>query len=178
MSTPNGTDLPVLTSPTLAGGRLLWLQTAADPTSGRDAIRSGALDGSGVNDLLPADSSYSPAGMDFTATDQAVTFQHRGARPSGGWSNAALPKLYQLPVTGGAPVRVSCNRGTQFHPAADQGTRVVWLDATPAATTSWSAASRPGPADHVRPPSFAPLPVGTGSGADDGPRPTPTRRND
>ncbi|MFF1906536.1 M4 family metallopeptidase [Kitasatospora sp. NPDC058218] len=131
VSTPNGTDLPVLTSPTLAGGRLLWLQTAADPTSGRDAIRSGALDGSGVNDLLPADSSYSPAGMDFTATDQAVTFQHRGAKPSGGWSNAALPKLYQLPVTGGAPVRVSCNRGTQFHPAADQGTRVVWLDATP-----------------------------------------------
>ncbi|MFD9598703.1 hypothetical protein ACFWA9_38905 [Kitasatospora sp. NPDC059973] len=26
--------------------------------------------------------------------------------------------------------RVSYNRGTQFHPAADQGNRVVWLDAT------------------------------------------------
>ncbi|MGV9271421.1 M4 family metallopeptidase [Kitasatospora sp. NPDC003701] len=130
VSTPTGTNPPVLTSPTLAGGRLLWLQSAADPTSGGDTIRSGALDGSGVSDLLPGSSPYTPAGLEFTATDQAVTFQHRGAKPSGGWSNAALPKLYQLPVTGGTPVRVSCNRGTQFHPAADQGARVVWLDAT------------------------------------------------
>ncbi|MFJ9950738.1 M4 family metallopeptidase [Kitasatospora sp. NPDC091207] len=130
LSTPDGAARPFLSSPAFAGGRLLWLQAAADPASGGDALRSGALDGSGESELLSGSSPYTPANMTFTATDQAVTFQHRGPRPSGSWSNADLPKLYQLPLTGGAPVRFSCNRGTQFSPAADQGTRVVWLDAT------------------------------------------------
>ncbi|MFD7829271.1 M4 family metallopeptidase [Kitasatospora sp. NPDC059803] len=129
VSTPNGTDPPYLASPLLAGDRLLWLAAPADRTR-PTALRSGALDGSGVRDLLSADSPYTPADMELTATDQAVTFLHRGAQPSSGWSNAALPKLYQLPVGGGTPVRVSCNRGSQFHAAADQGTRAVWLDAT------------------------------------------------
>ncbi|MER8102912.1 M4 family metallopeptidase [Kitasatospora sp. NPDC094016] len=129
VATPNGTDPPYLNFPQLAGDRLLWLAAPADDTR-PTALRSGALDGSGVRDLLPADSPYTPADMELTATDQAVTFMHRSAQPSGGWSNAALPKLYQLPLAGGTPVRVSCNRGSQFHAAADQGTRVVWLDAT------------------------------------------------
>ncbi|WP_406192996.1 M4 family metallopeptidase [Kitasatospora sp. NBC_01560] len=129
-STPQGTAAPFLSSPVLAGGRLLWTAAAADRTGGV-TVRSGALDGSGAVDLVPGDAPRTPDDMEITATDRAVTFQHRGARPSTGWTNAALPKLYQLPVTGGTPARVSCNRGTQSHPAADQGTRVVWLDATP-----------------------------------------------
>ncbi|MFI6846211.1 MULTISPECIES: M4 family metallopeptidase [unclassified Kitasatospora] len=130
VSTPSGTDPPYLASPVLAGGRLLWLAAPADRTRGV-TIRSGALDGSGVTDLLPGNSPYTPTSMKITASDQAVTFQYGAGRPSSGWSNAALPKLYQLPITGGTPVRVSCNRGTQFDPAADEGTRVVWQDATP-----------------------------------------------
>ncbi|MEU1510370.1 M4 family metallopeptidase [Kitasatospora sp. NPDC005748] len=129
VSTANGAEAPFLDSPTLAGDRLLWTQTAPGHPGG-GAIRSGALNGSGVGELLPAGSPLAPADLAITATDRAVTFQQRGDKPADGWSNAALPKLYQLPVTGGTPVRVSCNRGTQFHPAADQGNRVVWLDAT------------------------------------------------
>ncbi|MFI9329401.1 M4 family metallopeptidase [Kitasatospora sp. NPDC052868] len=130
VSTPSSTRAPHLSTPLLAGGRLLWLQASADPGAG-SAIRSGAVDGSGVSELLSAGAPYTPSDSELTASDQVVTFQHRSARPSGGWSNAAFPKLYQLPVAGGAPVRVSCNRGSQLHPAADQGSRVVWLDSTP-----------------------------------------------
>ncbi|MFF2045331.1 hypothetical protein ACFVVX_33440 [Kitasatospora sp. NPDC058170] len=116
-------------STVLAGGRLLWVETPASPAA-RSAIRSGALDGSGVVDVLPADSPYAPAAAALTASDQAVTFQALGGRPAGGWTNAALPKLWQLPITGGTPVRVSCNRGGQYEAGADRGTRVLWLDAT------------------------------------------------
>ncbi|MFJ3220511.1 M4 family metallopeptidase, partial [Kitasatospora sp. NPDC086801] len=129
VSTPKSSTLPLLNFPLFAGDQLLWLAGPADGTRPA-ALRSGAVDGSGVRDLLPADSPYTPAERGFTATDQAVTFMQRSPRPNGGWSNATLPKLYQLPLTGGTPVRVSCNRGGQYLPVADQGTRVLWLDAT------------------------------------------------
>ncbi|WP_380282806.1 M4 family metallopeptidase [Kitasatospora purpeofusca] len=127
--TPNGAEQPYLASPVLAGGRLLWRQ-APPNRSGGVALRSGAADGSGVTELLSDSAPVTPTDSELTATDQVVTFAHGTDRPSGGWSNAALPKLYQLPVTGGAPERFSCNRGSQFSAAADEGKRVVWLDAT------------------------------------------------
>ncbi|MFF2040479.1 M4 family metallopeptidase [Kitasatospora sp. NPDC058170] len=120
---PGGTDT------LLAGGRLLWRETPIDGSK-PSSIRSGALDGSGVTDVLPADSPAAVRGLSFTASDQAVTFEQPGSKPSSGWTNAALPKLWQLPITGGTPQRLSCNRGSQIYAAADQGTRVVWLDAT------------------------------------------------
>ncbi|MGW6917720.1 M4 family metallopeptidase [Kitasatospora sp. NPDC054939] len=130
VSAPKGTQPPYLAAPALADGRLVWLDVPADRKGGT-AIRSGAADGSGVTTLLAADAPHTPTGtLEVTVSDRAVTFQEQGPKPSTGWSNAALPKLYQLPVTGGAPVRLSCNRGSQSAPAADQGTRVVWLDAT------------------------------------------------
>ncbi|MFG2908895.1 M4 family metallopeptidase [Kitasatospora sp. NPDC048286] len=129
VSTPKGGAAPFLVSPRLAGSQLLWLSLPADDTQAA-SIRSGAVDGSGATDLLPAGSKYTPADVELTASDQAVTFLNRSPKPSSGWSNAALPKLYQLPVTGGTPVRVSCNRGSQQQAAADQGRGVVWLDAT------------------------------------------------
>ncbi|WP_406210090.1 M4 family metallopeptidase [Kitasatospora sp. NBC_01560] len=121
-------------STVLAGGRLLWTETQAGPAA-RSAIRSGALDGSGVMDVLPADSPGTAVIATLTASDQAVTFQAvtplaAGGTPPGGWTNAALPKLWQLPITGGTPVRVTCNRGGQYEAAADRGSRVLWLDAT------------------------------------------------
>ncbi|MBV6699406.1 M4 family metallopeptidase [Kitasatospora aureofaciens] len=118
----------------LAGGRLYWMQSPADHTTGRSSIRSGALDGSGVTDVLPADSTAPEPGASLTVSDRAITYSSRSDKPAGGWSNAALPKLWQLPLTGGTPERVSCNRGGQSQPAADRGTRVVWLDATPGRT--------------------------------------------
>ncbi|MEV7774558.1 M4 family metallopeptidase [Kitasatospora sp. NPDC086791] len=126
---PAGSGPSTASSPRLAGGRLLWLDTPIAPT-GRSTIRSAAVDGSGVVDLLPAGSPQAPRYTTLTVSDQAVTFQLKSDRPAGGWTNAALPKLWQLPLTGGAPQRLSCDRGGQYAPAADRGTRVVWLDAT------------------------------------------------
>jgi bacillolysin len=127
---PAGSGPSTASSTRLAGGRLLWLDTPAQATA-RSTIRSGAVDGSGVVDLLSADSPNAPRYTTLTASDQAVTYQLTSERPAGGWTNAALPKLWQVPLAGGAPQRLSCDRGGQYSPAADQGTRVVWLDATP-----------------------------------------------
>ncbi|MFE2411417.1 M4 family metallopeptidase [Kitasatospora sp. NPDC059408] len=110
----------------LAGGRVLWVQS---PAAGRATIRSGALDGSGVTDLLPA-ASTAPEPATLTVSDRAVTYVSRTGRVTDNWTNAQTAKLWQLPLTGGTPERVSCDRGSQDAPAADRGTRVVWLDAT------------------------------------------------
>ncbi|WP_395298091.1 M4 family metallopeptidase [Kitasatospora hibisci] len=113
----------------LAGGRLLWVETPGDPAKS-STIRSGALDGSGVTDLLPGGTAEPRRITTLTASERVVTFGAAGGRVTGGTKNADLPKLWQLPLAGGAPERVSCNRGGQYAPAADRGARVVWLDAT------------------------------------------------
>ncbi|MER7756091.1 M4 family metallopeptidase [Kitasatospora sp. NPDC097643] len=120
---------PVAGSAVLAGGRLLWVETPADP-SRRSTIRSGALDGSGVTDLLSGDAPEAVRNPAVTASDRAVTYASQTDHHTTGWTNAALPKLWQLPLTGGTPERLSCNRGGQYGAAADEGTRVIWLDAT------------------------------------------------
>ncbi|MFI6846491.1 M4 family metallopeptidase [Kitasatospora sp. NBC_00085] len=122
-----------IASTVLAGGRLLWVETPGDPTK-HTAIRSGAPDGSGVTDVLPGNAPYAAPSATITASDRAVTYESPSSKPSTGWSNAALPKLWQIPVTGGTPQRLSCNRGGQYQASADQGTRVIWLDATPGRT--------------------------------------------
>lgn len=127
---PAGSGPSLVTSLALAGGRLLWLDLPDDHAV-RGTIRSAAVDGSGVVDLLSADSPQAPRTTSLTVSDRAVTFRHENERkPAGGWTNAALPKLWQVPLAGGAPQRVSCDRGGQYEAAADEGTRVVWLDAT------------------------------------------------
>ncbi|MEV0536126.1 M4 family metallopeptidase [Kitasatospora sp. NPDC050463] len=113
----------------LAGGRLLWVETSGDATK-RRSIRSGAPDGSGVSEIVSGDSPNAPSNATLTASDRAVTYQVGSDDPVGGWNNAALPKLWQVPLTGGTPERLSCNRGGQYLPAAEHGTRVVWVDAT------------------------------------------------
>ncbi|MFJ8436724.1 M4 family metallopeptidase [Kitasatospora sp. NPDC094019] len=132
-NTTSGTDV---SGTRLVGGRLLWVETPFDPAKG-SVIRSGALDGSGVTDLLPAGprpgtgTGAEPRRIaGFTASDRAVTFADAARRVTGGTKNADLPKVWQFPLTGGTPERMSCNRGGQYSPVADRGTRVVWLDAT------------------------------------------------
>ncbi|MFJ9517867.1 M4 family metallopeptidase [Kitasatospora sp. NPDC101801] len=121
---------PFISATLLAGGRLLWTETPFERMK-PSSIRSGALDGSGVTDVLPATSPYATRMPTITASDQALTFtDDSNHNPVGGWTNAALPKIWQLPITGGTPERLSCNRGSQSQAAADQGTRVVWFDAT------------------------------------------------
>ncbi|MFJ9950252.1 M4 family metallopeptidase [Kitasatospora sp. NPDC091207] len=113
----------------LAGGRLLWVETSGDGTK-RRSVRSGALDGSGVTELVSGDSPNAPSNGTLTASDRAVTYQVGSDEADGGWKNATLPKLWQVPLVGGTPERLSCNRGGQYLPAAERGTRVVWVDAT------------------------------------------------
>ncbi|MFE6866655.1 M4 family metallopeptidase [Kitasatospora sp. NPDC057692] len=128
---PAGSGPSLAVALALAGGRLLWLDLPDDHAV-RGTIRSAAPDGSGVVDLLSADSPQAPRTGPLAVSDQAVTFRYENERkPAGGWTNAALPKLWQIPLAGGgAPQRVSCDRGGQYEAAADEGTRVVWLDAT------------------------------------------------
>ncbi|MFF7459698.1 M4 family metallopeptidase [Kitasatospora sp. NPDC008115] len=113
--------------PHFVGDRLVWAEQAPN---GGIGIRSGAADGSGVTDLVPSDAPLAPLTKEITVSDQAVTFEREHDRPASSLSNADLSKLYQVPVTGGTPVRVSCNRGRQSLAAADTGTRVVWIDGT------------------------------------------------
>ncbi|MFF2659795.1 M4 family metallopeptidase [Kitasatospora sp. NPDC058032] len=113
----------------LAGGRLLWVETPTDQSRG-SSIRSGAPDGSAAVDVLPGSTTAPRRITALTATDRAVTFGYAGGRVSDTMKNTDLPKLWQLPLTGGTPERVSCNRGGQYAPVADRGTRVLWLDAT------------------------------------------------
>lgn len=111
----------------LAGGRALWIERTYDPKA-RLALRIGAFDGSGSASLLPASDPRAPRSATFTASDQAVTFEASAETTQ--VTNASLGKLWQLPLTGGTPERVSCNRGAQFSAVADSGRRVVWLDVT------------------------------------------------
>ncbi|GAA1413071.1 hypothetical protein GCM10009639_65740 [Kitasatospora putterlickiae] len=113
----------------LAGGRLLWVERPEDRSAG-GSIRSGAVDGSGVTDLLAGTAGDRRDITGLTASDRAVTFGHAFRWEGGAVRNTELPKLWQLPLTGGTPERVSCNRGGQYAPVADRGTRVLWLDAT------------------------------------------------
>ncbi|MFB7619203.1 hypothetical protein [Kitasatospora sp. NPDC056181] len=60
-----------------------------------------------------------------------MTYEPLYSEPvGGGWTDAVLPGLWQVPLTGGAPQRLSCNRGGQYEAAADRGTRVIRLDTT------------------------------------------------
>ncbi|WP_380282827.1 M4 family metallopeptidase [Kitasatospora purpeofusca] len=111
----------------LAGDRLLWVET---PEGRGSSIRSGAVDGSGVTELLTGGTDDRRGIAGLTVSDRAVTFSHVFHWQGGVVKNAELPKLWQLPLTGGTPERVSCNRGGQYAPVADRGTRVLWLDAT------------------------------------------------
>ncbi|AUG80759.1 hypothetical protein CFP65_6090 [Kitasatospora sp. MMS16-BH015] len=126
----DGSGKVMAESTLLAGGRLLWTERQLDGEH-RASVRSGAVDGSGTTSLLAADSPLATQLNSLVASDRAVTLVVGSTtKPTAGWSNAALPKLWQLPITGGAPVRVSCNRGSQEAPAAAQGSKLLWLDST------------------------------------------------
>ncbi|MET9292944.1 M4 family metallopeptidase [Streptomyces sp. NPDC003077] len=122
-----GATSPLAAYTVLAGGELLWIERGRAATD-RSAIRAGALDSTRVRDVLPATSPQAPRSTLVTASDQAVTYVEV---PEGtGMSNANLTKLHQLPLKGGQPARLSCDRGTQIRATADTGRAVLWLDGT------------------------------------------------
>lgn len=138
---PTGERATLVGSTRTVGGRILWTERAQG-TGTRTAIRSGALDGSGVVDVVPADAAHAPVSTAFTASASAVTYVD--AKGGTEWTNENLAKLHQVPFAGGAdPVRLSCNRGTQVAPSADSGTRVLWIDGTGGQT---DLVTRAGPA--------------------------------
>ncbi|MFB6892113.1 M4 family metallopeptidase [Kitasatospora sp. NPDC056327] len=114
----------------LSGGRLYWVETPMG-RGNSGAIRSAAADGSGgVTDLLAPGTAGRAGITGLTVTDRAITFADFRPWEGGAVTNAQLPKIWQLPLAGGTPQRFSCNRGGQYMPVADRGTRVLWLDAT------------------------------------------------
>ncbi|MDJ1133330.1 M4 family metallopeptidase [Streptomyces iconiensis] len=138
---PSGEKASLIGATRTVGDRVLWTERAQGAGT-KTAIRSGALDGSGIVDVVPADAPYAPVSTAFTASDEAVTYVN--AKGGQEWTNENLAKLHQVPLGGGAePVRVSCNRGTQVAPAADSGTEVLWIDGTGGQT---DLVTRPAPA--------------------------------
>ncbi|MEU4256739.1 M4 family metallopeptidase [Streptomyces fradiae] len=112
---------------------VFWLNDENVDDEGQVTIRRSGHDGAGTYDIS---SEYKPgalAASDLTVSDTAVTVS---AQPLAGedagdrLSNAALPKIWQLAADGSRVQRMSCDRGMQLSPAADSGTRVVWLDGT------------------------------------------------
>ncbi|GAB3151040.1 hypothetical protein GCM10027290_39440 [Micromonospora sonneratiae] len=121
---PVGTERVFVKDVVVTADAVYWVHDTG--IDGISAIKRAALDGTGVTDVVTEASGLArvPA---LDANSRYVTFT---SQPSSQLTNAALPKLYQVPVRGGAPVRFSCNRGDQGVHASDENRRVVWLDGT------------------------------------------------
>ncbi|MFJ6996306.1 M4 family metallopeptidase [Streptomyces sp. NPDC003090] len=112
---------------------VFWLNDENLDDEGQTTIRRTGHDGTGTYDIS---SEYKPGALiagDLTVSDTAVTVSAAPAPAgdgSGALANADLPKIWQLAADGSRVQRMSCDRGMQLSPAADSGTRVVWLDGT------------------------------------------------
>ncbi|GGY41885.1 hypothetical protein GCM10010363_23480 [Streptomyces omiyaensis] len=112
---------------------VLWLRDVDIQDGGKASLERVNTDGSNPVTVLPEAGEGSLYGYSLTASDDAVTVV--SMPPATSWSNATLPKLFQVAPDGkGGPKRVSCGRGDQIFPAADTGKRVLWLDGTTGAT--------------------------------------------
>ncbi|MBW4716801.1 M4 family metallopeptidase [Saccharothrix obliqua] len=126
----------------LSAGAVAWIQDTG--IDGRSAVMAAGHDGRDVRAVVAEDSPDAPMFPALDASESWLTFSSRVGQSG---TNAGLPKLHQVPLWGGTPQRVSCNRGDQDAFAADRGRRVVWLDGTAGGT---SLVTREGPARHCR----------------------------
>ncbi|MER6506082.1 M4 family metallopeptidase [Nonomuraea sp. NPDC001636] len=111
--------------PALTAGHVVWLYDA--DRDGRMGVMRAALDGTGQTPVVP-DGPQAPYATWLDASESRVTV---GVQPDGTTlENANLTKIYQVPVTGGALERYSCNRGEQALFAAGAAGRVLWQDGT------------------------------------------------
>jgi len=99
--------------------RAVVFQADARKDVGRSAIMRVGRDGTGLRTLVAETSPKAPALGDIAANDTAVTYSTMNGL-----------HLWQLPLSGGRPVRVSCGRGAQLTPAMGRGRRTVWADIT------------------------------------------------
>ncbi|CAL9375993.1 hypothetical protein SUDANB6_00958 [Streptomyces sp. enrichment culture] len=121
----------------LNGSHVFWLAERDADQNGTALFRA-PLDGSGVVELAPETGWDTLRPHELTASEDSVTVAaHAPGAPLG---NETTPKLHQFAAAGAPGAqgtykgRVSCNRGSQTHPAAVDGSRVVWLDATTGTT--------------------------------------------
>ncbi|MGW4387346.1 M4 family metallopeptidase [Streptomyces sp. NPDC004685] len=108
---------------------VFWVEDGDGTDTGQAAVMRANADGTDRTTILPESGAGSLYAYQLTASDDAVTVLT--LPPATSWANATLPKLYQVAPDGkGGAQRVSCNRGDQVYPAADEGQRVLWLDGT------------------------------------------------
>ncbi|MGW0809646.1 M4 family metallopeptidase [Nonomuraea sp. NPDC002799] len=124
----------------MTAGHVVWLYDA--DRDGRTGVMRARADGTGSTPLVP-DGPQAPQGFRIDASDTLVTINHFPDDFT--ISNEAMLKLLQIPITGGPPVRYSCNRGEQSLFAAGEGARVLWLDGT---ATDTDLVTRERPAYH------------------------------
>ncbi|CCH30113.1 M4 family metallopeptidase [Actinosynnema sp. NPDC047251] len=113
----------------LTASGVAWIQDVG--IDGRSGVLAADHDGRRVRAVVAEDGEHAPMYPALDASDQWLTFS---TRVGAAGTNAGLPKLVQVPVRGGTPERVSCNRGDQASFAADRNRRVVWLDGTAGGT--------------------------------------------
>lgn len=124
-SPPNVVGL--VSGPVLTGSHLVWLQDAQ--RDGGQGIMRANPDGGAPTAVSPDDASAQDI-LAMDATDTVITYS---VFPDLSVPiNENLPKITQIPINGGTPVRVTCNRGEQGEFAAAGDTRVVWVDGTAA----------------------------------------------
>lgn len=110
--------------PVLTSRHVVWLSDAGgDGTMG---VLRASLDGTGTTPVVP-DTPDSPLMFWLDASETHVTVN---VQPGFALVNEDMPKVFQVPITGGALERVSCNRGDQYLFAAGDGRRVIWHDGT------------------------------------------------
>ncbi|MER5945799.1 M4 family metallopeptidase [Streptomyces sp. NPDC001904] len=108
---------------------VFWVEDGDGTDSGQAAVMRADTDGTHRTTIVPEAGAGALYAYQLTASDDAVTVLT--LPPATSWDNATLPKLYQVAPDGkGGAQRVSCNRGDQVYPAADEGQRVLWLDGT------------------------------------------------
>lgn len=119
------------------GTHVFWLADPDTAQVGTSLLRA-SLDGSEVVEL-GTDAVPGPLhAYDLTVSEDSVTVAAQ--IPGAPLANETTSKLHRFKASGAPDApgtyqgRVSCNRGTQAHPAAVDGDRVVWLDSTTGTT--------------------------------------------
>lgn len=97
---------------------VVWLQNSQDHRVA--AVKRANLDGSGVTDIVASTSAFPPDQGFVDANDGYATYTTHV-------DGAA--KVMIVPVSGGAPMRVSCDADAQSMPRIDAGGRVIWTQA-------------------------------------------------
>lgn len=108
---------------------VFWVEDGDGTDSGQASVMRANADGTDRTTIVPESGAGALYAYQLTASDDAVTVLT--LPPATSWANETLPKLYQVAPDGkGGAQRISCNRGDQVYPAADEGQRVLWLDGT------------------------------------------------